>query len=124
MEPIRVLHNIVLMDAGGIETLVMNLYRHIDKEQILFDFLVHRPQEGYYEKEIREYGGKVYRTRPFNPLHMREYKKECMNILTSHPEYKVFHVHQELGLWTLDYAHQAGIPTRKSSAPARLQPRS
>ena len=28
MEPIRVLHNIVLMDAGGIETLVMNLYRH------------------------------------------------------------------------------------------------
>ena len=98
MEPIRVLHNIVLMDAGGIETLVMNLYRHIDKEQILFDFLVHRPQEGYYEKEIREYGGKVYRTRPFNPLHMREYKKECMNILTSHPEYKVFHVHQELGL--------------------------
>ena len=36
MEPIRVLHNIVLMDAGGIETLVMNLYRHIDKEQILF----------------------------------------------------------------------------------------
>lgn len=82
MEPIRVLHNIVLMDAGGIETLVMNLYRHIDKEQILFDFLVHRPQEGYYEKEIREYGGKVYRTRPFNPLHMREYKKECMNILT------------------------------------------
>lgn len=38
MEPIRVLHNIVLMDAGGIETLVMNLYRHIDKEQILFDF--------------------------------------------------------------------------------------
>ena len=55
MEPIRVLHNIVLMDAGGIETLVMNLYRHIDKEQILFDFLVHRPQEGYYEKEIREF---------------------------------------------------------------------
>lgn len=51
MEPIRVLHNIVLMDAGGIETLVMNLYRHIDKEQILFDFLVHRPQEGYYERK-------------------------------------------------------------------------
>ena len=50
------------------------------------------------------------------PLHMREYKKECMNILTSHPEYKVFHVHQELGLWTLDYAHQAGIPTRIAHA--------
>ena len=64
MEPIRVLHNIVLMDAGGIETLVMNLYRHIDKEQILFDFLVHRPQEGYYEKEIREYNIKELKFKP------------------------------------------------------------
>ena len=47
MEPVRVLHNIVLMDTGGIETLVMNLYKHIDRERLQFDFLVHRPQEGY-----------------------------------------------------------------------------
>lgn len=112
MEPIRVLHNIALMDTGGIETLVMNLYRHIDRERLLFDFLVHRPQEGYYEKEIREYGGKVYRTCPFNPIKIKQYEKECKAILSSHPEYKVFHVHQELALWPLEYAHQLGIPTR------------
>ena len=112
MEPVRVLHNIVLMDTGGIETLVMNLYKHIDRERLQFDFLVHRPQEGYYEKQIRDFGGKVYRTCPFNPLHQREFKKECMEVFANHPEYKVFHAHQELNLWTLDYAHQAGIPTR------------
>lgn len=112
MEPIRVLHNIALMDTGGIETLVMNLYRHIDKEQLLFDFLVHRPQEGFYEREIREYGGKIYRTCPFNPLHINQFKKECMDVFTNHPEYKVFHAHQELSLWTLEYAQKAGIPTR------------
>ena len=112
MEPIRVLHNIALLDKGGIETLVMNLYRHIDRERLLFDFLVHRPQEGFYEKEIREYGGKVYRTIPFNPLRINQFKKECMEVFTQHPEYKVFHAHQELSLWTLDYAHQVGIPTR------------
>lgn len=112
MEPIRVLHNIVLMDTGGIETLVMNLYRHIDRERLLFDFLVHRPQEGFYEKEIREYGGKIFRTAPFNPLHTHSFKKECMEIFNSHPEYKVFHAHQELSLWTLECAHKAGIPTR------------
>ena len=44
MEPVRVLHNIVLMDTGGIETLVMNLYKHIDRERLQFDFLVHRFQ--------------------------------------------------------------------------------
>ncbi len=112
MEPIRVLHNIALMDTGGIETLVMNLYRHIDRERLLFDFLVHRPQEGFYEREIREYGGKVYRTCPFNPLHINQFKKECMQVFTEHPEYKVFHAHQELSLWTLEYAHKMGIPTR------------
>ena len=112
MEPIRVLHNIALMDTGGIETLVMNLYRHIDRERLLFDFLVHRPQEGFYEREIREYGGKVFRTIPFNPLKTRQFKKECMEVFENHPEYKVFHAHQELALWTLDYAHQIGIPTR------------
>jgi len=112
MEPIRVLHNIALLDKGGIETLIMNLYRHIDRERLMFDFLVHRPQEGFYEKEIREYGGKVYRTIPFNPLHINQFKRECMDILSQHPEYKVFHAHQELSLWTLDYAHQLGIPTR------------
>ena len=112
MKPIRVLHNIVLMDTGGIETLVMNLYRHIDRERLLFDFLVHRPQEGFYEPEIKSYGGRIFRTCPYNPLHTRQFKKECMNVFTQHPEYKVFHAHQELNLWTLDYARQAGIPTR------------
>ncbi len=112
MEPIRVLHNIALMDTGGIETLVMNLYRHIDKERLLFDFLVHRPQEGFYEREIKEYGGKIYRTCPFNPLHLNQFKKECMQVFEEHPEYKVFHAHQELSLWTLEYAHKMGIPTR------------
>ena len=79
MQPVRVLHNIVLMDTGGIETLVINLYKHIDRERLQFDFLVHRPQEGYYEKQIRDYGGKVFRTCPYNPLHTNQFKKECID---------------------------------------------
>lgn len=112
MEPIRVLHNIVLLDTGGIETLLMNLYRHIDRERLLFDFLVHRPQEGYYEPEIRSYGGRIYRTAPFNPAKMQPFRNECMCVFEEHPEYKVFHAHQELNLWTLKYAKKAGVPTR------------
>ncbi len=112
MEPIRVLHNIVLLDTGGLETLVMNIYRHIDRERLQFDFLVHRPQEGFYEPEIRDFGGKIYRTPPFNPVNLQPFKNACMEVLANHPEYKVFHAHQELNLWTLEYAHKAGVPTR------------
>lgn len=32
------------MDRGGLETMLMNYYRHIDREKIQFDFLVHRQE--------------------------------------------------------------------------------
>lgn len=37
----RVLQVIGVMDRGGAETMVMNLYRAMDRERIQFDFLVH-----------------------------------------------------------------------------------
>ena len=39
-QPLRVLHVIGAMDRGGAETLVMNLYRHVNRGEIQFDFLV------------------------------------------------------------------------------------
>lgn len=41
MAPIRVLQVMPAMDAGGMETFVMNVYRTIDREQVQFDFLYH-----------------------------------------------------------------------------------
>ena len=40
-EPIRVLQVVGRMDRGGIETMLMNLYRHIDRDKVQFDFLAH-----------------------------------------------------------------------------------
>ena len=37
---IRVLHSVSNMDRGGIETMLMNYYRHIDREKVQFDFIV------------------------------------------------------------------------------------
>ena len=112
MEPIRVLHEDVILDPGGIETLLMNLYRHIDREQLQFDFMVHRPDKGFYEDEVTSMGGKIYRTPPFNPFKIHSFKSSVCEILEAHPEYKVFHCHAELNLWPLKYAHRLGIPTR------------
>ena len=38
---LRVLHVIGAMDRGGAETMVMNLYRAVDRTQVQFDYLVH-----------------------------------------------------------------------------------
>ena len=112
MEPIRVLQEDVIMGAGGIEAFLMNVYRHIDREALQFDFMVHREEEGCFEKEILQYGGKIYRTPKFNPFKMHAYRKGIEDVIYSHPEYKVIHCHTELNLWPLKYAHKAGIPTR------------
>ena len=69
MEPIRVLQENVIMDPGGIESLLMNLYRHMDRDVVQFDFLLHRPQKGTFDDEIESLGGRIYRTEPFNPFH-------------------------------------------------------
>lgn len=66
-EPIRVLNLFTIMNRGGAETMVMNYYRNIDRNKIQFDFLVHREEEGAYEKEILELDGRIYRMPPIYP---------------------------------------------------------
>ena len=41
LPPIRVLQIMPAMDAGGMETFVMNVYRAVDRSQVQFDFLYH-----------------------------------------------------------------------------------
>ena len=57
---IRILHITGTMNAGGIETLLMNIYRKIDREKVQFDFLLSSDQEFFYSEEIRSLGGKIY----------------------------------------------------------------
>ena len=61
----RVLQVIGVMDRGGAETMVMNLYRAMDRERIQFDFLVHEQREGDYDAEIERLGGRFFRGRGF-----------------------------------------------------------
>ncbi len=52
------------MNAGGAETFLMKMYRKFDKSKYQMDFCVASIQEGFYEKEILDLGGKIYRITP------------------------------------------------------------
>ena len=41
-EPIRILQVIGIVAGGGVESVVMNYYKHIDRSKVQFDFVVHR----------------------------------------------------------------------------------
>lgn len=114
MEPIRILQENVIMDPGGIESLLMNLYRHMDRDIIQFDFMLHRSNKGTYDDEIRKMGGKIYITEPFNPFHHTKYMNSMEHVMREHLEYKIVHAHSELNYWPLKVAKQLGIPVRIS----------
>ena len=66
---LRVLHSVSNMARAGIETMLMNYYREIDRSQIQFDFLANKPVPGEYDEEIRSMGGRVFVSPGLNPLH-------------------------------------------------------
>lgn len=65
-ESIRVLHVIGIMNRGGAETMIMNLYRNIDRDKIQFDFVENSHEKGIFENEILSLGGRVFHCPKFS----------------------------------------------------------
>ena len=59
--PIRVLHVLGNTQLGGAESRTMDLYRHLDRDRVQFDFLVHTDREGFFDQEIARLGGRIFR---------------------------------------------------------------
>lgn len=89
----RVLQVIGVMDRGGAETMVMNLYRAMNRDEIQFDFLVHEEREGDYDEEIRSLGGRFFRLPRFNGTNGLAYRKRCRALFAEHPEWGIVHGH-------------------------------
>ncbi|RXJ45962.1 glycosyltransferase family 1 protein [Gelidibacter gilvus] len=112
-KPIRVLHVLTIMNLGGAETMIMNYYRHIDKNKVQFDFLLHREDKGFFDDEIEYLGGKIYRMPAISPKNYFLYKKKLNIFFSEHPEYKIVHSHlNALSSIILSVAKSKNIPYR------------
>ena len=56
---IRILHIVGSLNVGGAETMIVNIFRHIDRDRFDFSFLVNGSRGGYYEKAVQQLGGSV-----------------------------------------------------------------
>ena len=90
---IRILQVIGGMGSGGAETMLMNLYRNIDRERVQFDFLVHTDRVQFYDEEIQALGGRIYRTCKFNGKNYISYRRFWDSFLEQHREYRIIHGH-------------------------------
>ena len=114
--PIRILQVVTTMNRGGLETMLMNYYRYINRSKVQFDFLVHRDFEADYDKEIVSLGGQIFHLSKLNPISSL-YKKELDEFFNSHQEYKVVHSHLDCMSGTpLKEAKKCHVPYRIAHA--------
>lgn len=64
-EPIRVLQIVGIACNGGVEAVVLNYYRHMDKDKVQFDFVVHKNPAQNFVDEVKKGGGRLYEVTPY-----------------------------------------------------------
>lgn len=100
-------------NPGGVESVIMNYYRAIDRSQVQFDFLCNT-QTVAYEEEIRALGGEIYKI-PARREGRAAFAGALENVMAQHArEYCAIWVNV-CSLANIDYlkaAKKHGIPKR------------
>ncbi|WP_010276825.1 glycosyltransferase family 1 protein [Paenibacillus senegalensis] len=91
--PVRVLHVLGRLDMGGAETMLMNIYRHIDRTKLQFDFMIHTTDKCDYSDEIIDLGGKIYSIDRYSGKNHFSYKNRWKAFFETNPEYRIIHGH-------------------------------
>ena len=120
--PIRILHVIGVLNRGGAETMIMNLYRSIDRTKVQFDFVENEGDEAAFDAEIRRLGGRIYHCPRYKGLNHFAYERWWNDFFKSHRgEYPIVHGHigstaaiylsiaKKYGAFTIAHSHSAGL---------------
>lgn len=93
MGTVRILHVLHAMNCAGTETLLMNLYRNIDKDKIQFDFAVCVQEMCDYDDEIKTLGGRLIHYPRYRGINHLFYRKWWDDFFKTHKEYSIVHGH-------------------------------
>lgn len=109
-EPIRVAQIVGKMVGGGVESVMMNYYRHIDRSKVQFDFLVDEDSTRVPEEEITALGGRVFRIPPYQ--HPIRYRRELIRLMREQ-QWPIVHSNiNTLSVFPLSAAEKVGVPVR------------
>lgn len=111
VDKIKVLHVLGGLDRGGVETWLMHVLRHIDRDRFQFDFLVSTTRECAYDREAKALGSLIIpNPDPHNPL------LYALNFVRNYRKYGPYdivhsHVHHFSG-FVLLLSRILGVPIR------------
>ena len=90
---IRILQMIGSLNVGGSQTMILNIYRNIDREKMQFDFVLDHPDDTYFAEDVKALGGRIYTMPVFKGTNAGEIRRDWNNFFYTHPEYHVLHSH-------------------------------
>ena len=98
------------MNGGGVESVVMNYYRNIDREKVQFDFIVCEGSTLVPREEIESLGGCIFMIPGYRE--MPRYLSTLVSLF-KHERWNIVHSHvNSLSVFPLYAAKKAGIPVR------------
>ena len=109
-EPIRVAQIMGKLWAGGVEMVVFNYYRAIDKSKIQFDFYYDADSTVEPPQDLIDMGARFYKIPPYQklPQYIRELKKHLKE-----NQYLIVHSHlNTLSVFPLFVAWMCRVPVR------------
>ena len=116
-EPVKVLYFVDRMLRGGIQTFVLENWRHMDHNKVQIDFLLLDDGNTYeLEDTLRELGSKIYKLKGIwikKPKDFVSYRREVDMFFKVHHDYRVVHLHSSSkNYMVLKCAKKYGIPIR------------
>lgn len=109
-QPIRIAMIMGKMIGGGVESVVMNYYRHIDRTKVQFDFIIDEDSTVIPFAEIKKLGGRVYKIAPYQNL--KKYMQDLEQLIVDN-NYLIVHSHiNTLSVFPLLIAKKCNVPIR------------
>lgn len=108
--PIRIAQVLNRMDTGGIEAVVLNYYRHIDRGRVQFDFYFAQGSSLPQRQELEQLGAGLY---PIPPYSRPFAYHKALYAAFRQRGYKIVHAHlSTMSIFPLFAAWRAGVPVR------------
>lgn len=109
-EPIRVAQVLNRMDSGGVESVVMNYYRHMDRSKVQFDFYLAEGSSFPQREELEQLGAGITLIPHYSRL--LKYHRALYKAFRKR-KYKIVHAHvSTMSVFPLFAAWRAGVPVR------------
>lgn len=110
--PIRILQMIGSLNVGGSQSMIINIYKALDREKIQFDFVIDHSEHIYYKEMLENMGAKIYVMPSYKGYNVFEIINAWKKFFREHSEYKIMHTHvRSYASIFLPIAKRSGVKT-------------